>query len=65
MPDTSINSYMTIAQVMKTLGCSEAMVRKLCRAGELRHFRLGVAYRIYPDSVDDYIARNTHGGLES
>lgn len=39
-------------------GCSTGQVRRLCRQGRLRHFRLGKLYRIRPEHVREFEREN-------
>ena len=49
----------TAAQAGEFLACSPSHVRKLCREGKLRHFRLGGdergPIRITPDALGEFV----------
>ena len=49
------NQLLRADQVERRLSCSRSMVCRLLREGRLRGFKVGSQWRIYSDSVEQYI----------
>ena len=58
----------TIAGAAEQLGCSTETVRKLCRSGRLRNFRIGVGdkayFRIPASALEEYVRCGSSGSGE-
>jgi hypothetical protein len=60
----------TVQSAAEHLDCSEANVRNLCRAGKLRHFRIGCSekdkgpIRIPASAMREYVERCASPGSE-
>lgn len=48
-------NFYAIPEVAERLKITEELVRELIRRGELHAFRIGKAYRITDDDIDDYL----------
>lgn len=48
-------NFYAIPEVAEKLKCKEELVRELIRRGELHAYRIGKAYRITDDDIDDYL----------
>jgi excisionase family DNA binding protein len=47
--------FYAIPEVAERLKVKEELIRELIRRGELHAFRIGKAYRITDDDIDDYL----------
>lgn len=52
---------LTVAQLASRWATSEQVVRRLLNDGELRGFKVGRAWRVFPDDAECYIASRTNG----
>lgn len=50
---------LTIQQCADRLTCHHARIRRLIGAGKLRAVRVGASWRIEPEALDEFIARNS------
>jgi len=51
----AIQHFYAIPEVAEKLKVKEELVRELIRRGELHAFRIGKAYRITDDDIDEYL----------
>lgn len=54
-----IGAAYTVAALASQWGVSKALIYKLCRESQLRHFKIGVLIRIPQDAAQDYLACQT------
>ena len=50
---------LNIEETANTLKVSQSTVRRLLKSGELEGFKAGRAYRIKPNSLENYISTQT------
>lgn len=55
-----MSNTLSANEVAAQLGCSTRLVYNLFRDGDLRGFRVKSNIRVLPESVQDYIARNSN-----
>lgn len=51
---------LTVAQLATRWATSEQVVRRLLKDGELRGFKVGRAWRVFPDDAERYIDSRTN-----
>lgn len=47
--------FLTVEEVAQQLRVTEKTVRDYCTRGELKAFKLGTAWRIKPEHVDEFL----------
>ena len=53
-----------VAEVAEILRCSERTVKTMIYSGELEAFKVGNRHRIFKDSVESYINKNSNVQME-
>jgi len=54
-PPPATTPLLSVKDIQERYGLGDDLVTRWIRSGELRAFKLGVAWRIHPDDWDEFI----------